>query len=191
MQDHSFVNHDLRVFWSKWLECLGWRKRPGWGASGNNGRELTLGCYALKHKYHLPCPPPPVAIFFVHIHTAKMSIVMRGSFQAIYVGVRVPPSPSAGPRPPLPRPSPALNLAGKWEGVGVWPVAPPPPPQPCGLATIDDARYIIHDEVVLKSGVREAAYLSFDLFKDCDLSEKIAAVLYGGCPNGVLVVEMT
>ena len=40
------------------------------------------------------------------------------------------------------------------------------------LATIDDADYIIQDEVVLKSGVPEAASLSYDLFKDCDSSEK-------------------
>ena len=25
---------------------------------------LCLGCYALKQKYHLPCPPPRVVIFF-------------------------------------------------------------------------------------------------------------------------------
>ena len=59
------------------------------------------------------------------------------------------------------------------------------------LATIDDADYIIQDEVVLKSGVLEAASLSYDLFKDCDSSAKLAAVLYGSRPNVVLVVEMT
>ena len=59
------------------------------------------------------------------------------------------------------------------------------------LAAIDDAEYIIQDEVVLKSGVTEAASLSFDLFKDCDSSEKLAAVLYGSRPNVVLVGEMT
>ena len=59
------------------------------------------------------------------------------------------------------------------------------------LAAIDDADYIIQDEVVLKSGVTEAASLSFDLFKDCDSSEKLAAVLYGSRPNVVLVGEMT
>ena len=46
----------------------------------NSGRELARGCYALKHKYHLPCRPPPVAIFFANIHTAKMSTAMWGSF---------------------------------------------------------------------------------------------------------------
>ena len=59
------------------------------------------------------------------------------------------------------------------------------------LAAIDDADYIIQDEVVLKSGVREATSLSYDLFKDCDSSEKLAAVLFGSRPNVVLVGEMT
>ena len=59
------------------------------------------------------------------------------------------------------------------------------------LAAIDDADYIIQDEVVLKSGVTKAASPSFDLFKDCDSSEKLAAVLYGSRPNVVLVGEMT
>ena len=59
------------------------------------------------------------------------------------------------------------------------------------LAAIDDADYIIQYEVVLKSGVTEAASLSFDLFKDCDTSEKLAAVLYGSRPNVVLVGERT
>ena len=44
---------------------------------------------------------------------------------------------------------------------------------------------------MLKSGVTEVASLSFDLFKDCDSSEKLAAVLYGSRPNVVLVGEMT
>ena len=44
----------------------------------------------------------------------------------MYVGVRVLPSASAGPRPP----PPALKWAGKWEGVGVWPDGTPPPPPP-------------------------------------------------------------
>ena len=59
------------------------------------------------------------------------------------------------------------------------------------LAAIDDADYIIQDEVVLKSRVTEAASLLFDLFKDCDSSEKLAAFLYGSRPNVVLVMEMT
>ena len=59
------------------------------------------------------------------------------------------------------------------------------------LAPINDADYIIVDEVVLKSGVTEAASLSFDLFEDCHSSEKRAAVLYGSHPNVVLVGEMT
>ena len=59
------------------------------------------------------------------------------------------------------------------------------------MAAIDDADYIIQDEVVLTSGVTEAASLSFDLFKDCDSSDKLAAVFYGSRPNLVLVGEMT
>ena len=35
------------------------------------------------------------------------------------------------------------------------------------LAAINDADYMIQDEVVPKSGVLEAASLSYDLFKDC------------------------
>ena len=59
------------------------------------------------------------------------------------------------------------------------------------LAAIDDAGYIIQYEVVLKSGVPEATSLSYDLFKDCDSSEKLAAVFYGSRRNVVLVGEMT
>ena len=44
--------------------------------------------------------------------------------------------------------------------------------------------YIIHDEIVMKRGVTEAASLSFELFNDCDSSEKLAAVFYGSRPNG-------
>ena len=55
--------------------------RPRWGATGNSGRELTRGCYALKHKYRLPMPPPPVLqFFFAHTDTGKMFSTMRGSF---------------------------------------------------------------------------------------------------------------
>ena len=59
------------------------------------------------------------------------------------------------------------------------------------LAAIDDADYIIRDEIVLKRGVTEAASLSFELFNDCDSSEKLAAILYGSRPNVVLAGEMT
>ena len=40
--------------------CIVWR---GWSATGSSGRELTRGCYALKHKYHLPSPPPLLQFF--------------------------------------------------------------------------------------------------------------------------------
>ena len=59
------------------------------------------------------------------------------------------------------------------------------------LAVVDDAYYIFQVEIVLKSGVTEAASLSFDLFNDCNSSEKLAAGLYGNGPNVVLVGEMT
>ena len=59
------------------------------------------------------------------------------------------------------------------------------------LAAIDDADYIIQDEIVVQNGVTEAASLSFDLFNDCDSAEKLAAVLYGKRPNVVVVGEMT
>ena len=45
------------------------------------------------------------------------------------------PAPDPPPRPsPPPPPSspPALKLAGKWEGVGVWPDGTPPPCTGCG-----------------------------------------------------------
>ena len=44
---------------------------------------------------------------------------------------------------------------------------------------------------MLKKGVTEAASLSFDIFKDCDSSEELAAVLCGSRPNVVLVRKMT
>ena len=44
--------------------------------------------------------------------------------------------------------------------------------QLASLAAIDDADYIIQDEVVLKSGVTEAASMSFDLFKGLRLVQK-------------------
>ena len=47
--------------------------RPGWGATGNSGRELTRGCYALKHKYHLPCTPAPLLQFFCQ-HTYRKNV---------------------------------------------------------------------------------------------------------------------
>ena len=40
--------------------------------TSNSGRELTWGCYAVKQKYHLPCPPPPLLQFFgAYICTSK------------------------------------------------------------------------------------------------------------------------
>ena len=58
------------------------------------------------------------------------------------------------------------------------------------LAAINAADSEIQDEVVLKSGVTEAASLSFDLFKDCDSFEKVVAVLYGSHPSVVLFGKM-
>ena len=74
---------------------------------------------------------------------------------------------------------PQAHLATPGEEV----IVPADAGQLACLAAIDDADYIIHDEVVLKSGVTEATSLSLHLFKDCDSSEKLAAVLYGSRPN--------
>ena len=41
------------------------------------------------------------------------------------------------------------------------------------LVAIDDADYIIQDEILLKRGVTKAASLSFELFNDSDSSEKL------------------
>ena len=51
------------------------------------------------------------------------------------------------------------------------------------LAAIDNADYIIPDEIVLKHGVTNDASLSFKLFDDCDSSEKLAAVLLRQSPQ--------
>ena len=54
---------------------------PGWGAIGNSGRELTQGCYALKQKYHVPCPlPPSFENSFIPPCTLKMISTTRRSF---------------------------------------------------------------------------------------------------------------
>ena len=87
--------------------------RRGWGATGNSGREWTRGCLLQK--------------IFANIHTTKMISAMRGHFKPHMLGSGCPPPLQLAPDPARPRP-PSLKLAGKWEGVGVWPLLPPPPP---------------------------------------------------------------
>ena len=70
--------------------------RPGWGATSNSGRELTRGCYALKQKYRLPCPPPPLlqyAIFLAPTYVPQSDQCDEAAISSIYVGVRSPPRP--------------------------------------------------------------------------------------------------
>ena len=91
--------------------------RPGWGATGNSGRELTRGCCALKHKYHLPCPPPPpVAIFFCQ-HTYRKNVYRDEGVILIHIcwgpagplPFRRPPPPPKTEPPPPPPPHPEIG----------------------------------------------------------------------------------
>ena len=85
--------------------------RPGWGATGNSGQELTRGCYAVKHKYHLPCPPPPLLQFFFCQHTDRKNVYRdEGVILSHICWGPGAPLPFSRPQTP-PRPSP-----------------PPPPP---------------------------------------------------------------
>ena len=89
--------------------------RPGWGATSISGREWTRGCYALKQKYHLPCPPPPPPCF----KKFSPTYMLRSDYRVEAVilchvcqAMKPPPPPFlAAPLPP-PRPT------------------PPPPPRP-------------------------------------------------------------
>ena len=82
--------------------------RPGWGATGNSSRELTWGCYALKHKYHLPSPPPPCCNFFCQ-HTYHKNVQRDEGVILSHI--------CWGAGAPLPAPDPPQTQ-------------PPPPPSP-------------------------------------------------------------
>ena len=79
--------------------------------------------------YHAP---PPLAIFFCQ-HTYRKNVYRDEGVILSHIcwgpGGPLPFSRPQTPPPPDPPPSPppAPELAGKWEGVGVWPVATPPP----------------------------------------------------------------
>ena len=103
--------------------------RPGWGATGNSGPELTRGCYALKTQAPPTIPPPPVVAKFLCQYTYHKNVQRdEGVILSNICWGPGAPLPFSWPDPPPdPAPPPPLKLAGKWEGVGVWPVAPPPP----------------------------------------------------------------
>ena len=100
-----------------------------------------------------------------------------------------PPPPSRAPTSPSPLPRPhstpyQVALEALEEALMCTAVPPPSPPRP--------PKYVPKDPPTpSKPRVPEAASLSYDLFKDTDSSEKLAAVLYGSRPNVVLVGEMT
>ena len=76
-------------------------------------------------------PPPPLAIFFGQ-HTYRKNVYRDEGVILSHIcwGPDSPlplSRPQTPPPPPDPAPPPALELAGKWEGVGIWPVATPPP----------------------------------------------------------------
>ena len=96
--------------------------RPGWGATGKSGRELTRGCYALHQKYHLPCPPPCCKNFL------PTYMPQNDQHDEAVILIHTCCGPGAPPLPPAPRPRRPSPPPAKWEGVGVWPVATPPPP---------------------------------------------------------------
>ena len=58
--------------------CLGIPKNAiRWGAASNSGREWTRGCYALKQKYHSPCPPPLQFFSLLHLYLKVISAISR------------------------------------------------------------------------------------------------------------------
>ena len=56
---------------------------------------------------------------------------------------------------------------------------------------MDDADYIIQDEVLPHRGLTTAISLTFSIFKECDNAEKRAAVFCGTRPNVVLAGDMS
>ena len=105
--------------------------RLGWGATGNSGRELTRGCYALKHKYYLPCSPTPCCNpqYRKNVYHDEGVILSH-----ICWGPGAPLPFSRPQTPPPPRPSPPQKIGWKVEGSRRMArcYAPPPPVvQPC------------------------------------------------------------
>ena len=71
-------------------------------------------------------------------------------------------------------------------------------PLECGqlayLGSMDDADYIIQDEVLPHKVLlmhTDATSRVFSVFKECDDAEKLADVLYGTRPNVVLAGDMS
>ena len=76
--------------------------------------------------YHAP---PPLLQFFFCQHTYRKNVYRdEGVILSLICWGPGAPLPFSRPQTQTP-PPPALKLAGKWEGVGVWPVATPPPPR--------------------------------------------------------------
>ena len=152
---------------------------PGDGGVGSRKRPRDPGS---RRQQYAP-PPPPVHFLSVYFCSVSFCPCLPGP-----LGLdKLPPTP-----PPLsPDRMSVRDTQARLATPGDAVIVPADAGQLACLAAIDDADYIIQDEVVLKSGVPEAASLSYDLFKDCDSSEKLAAVLYGSRTNVVLVGEMT
>ena len=81
-------------------------------------------CYALKQKYHLPCPPPLLQFFLLLHMYLKVISVMRRPFHTIYVGVWSPPAPSSWPPTPPPLPW-KWHRSGKESAYGPLSRSPP------------------------------------------------------------------
>ena len=108
--------------------------RPGWGATGSSGRELTRGRYALKHKYHLPCPPPPCCNFFCQHTCCKNVYRDEGVILShicwdpgaplLFSRPQTPPLPPQDPAPP--RPGIGWKVGGSRRMARCYATPPPP-----------------------------------------------------------------
>ena len=112
--------------------------RPRWGPTSNNGRELTWRCYALKQKYHLPCPPPPCCKFFVPTYIPQSEARCGGHFKPYMLGSGCPPPLQLDQDPPPP-PRPLAPPRNWLKSASVWPIAMPPlprAPMQCGCPNL-------------------------------------------------------